>query len=89
MIEGKQVIEPEKIKAEALIFFTNLFKEEAQNRPIFSNLNFKQLSESQAKELIDPFSHTKLDEAVALCNSSKSPGPDVFNFNLIESSCLS
>lgn len=86
MIEGNQVVESEKIKAEALNFFTNLFKEESQTRPVFSNLHFNQMSESQAKELIDSFSHTEIDQAVASCNPSKSWGPDGFNFNFIKSS---
>lgn len=86
MVEGSQVTEPEKIKEEAVNFFSNLFKEDSQIRPVFSDLQFNSLSQSQQEELIEPFSQLEIDQAVASCNSSKSPGPDGFNFNFIKSS---
>lgn len=85
-IEGEKITDPEKIKKEAILFYRNLFSEKNRTRPFFSHLSFNQISETQANDLIAPFSHTEIDEAVASCNPSKSPGPDGFNFHFIKAS---
>ena len=86
LIHDKKIEDPNTIKDEAVKYFKNLFSEESMERPTFSNLNFNKLSDTQASNLITPFSTDEIDEAVASCNPSKSPGPDGFNFNFIKSS---
>ena len=78
--------DPDAIKAEAVNFFSSIFKEEHQQRPIFNNLDFKTLSIEQGERLVEPFSHEEIDQAVASCDGSKAPGPDGFNFSFIKSS---
>ena len=84
-IEGQAVEDPYLIKKEATVFFKGIFKEEHNNRPTFENLNFTQVTQEQASQLILPFSCEEIDSAVASCDSDKAPGPDGFNFKFIKS----
>lgn len=77
---------PSEIREAATDFYKSLFKEDAPIRPVFQGLDFKKLSDQQASELIEPISRMEIDNAVASCNPSKSPGPDGFNFRFIKSS---
>ncbi|XP_057249213.1 uncharacterized protein LOC130590681 [Beta vulgaris subsp. vulgaris] len=85
-IGGSKLETPDEIRSAALEYFTNLFKEESFQRPIFQGLDFMKLSDQQAADLIEPISNQEIDNAVASCNPSKSPGPDGFNFRFIKSS---
>lgn len=85
--EGEHMIEdPTEIKMAATNFFKNLFTEEHEIRPVFEGLDFKRLGEQHEHILTDPFSTAEIDAAVAACDSSKSPGPDGFNFMFIKNS---
>lgn len=83
-VDGRKLSNPDEIRGEAVDYFSNLFQEDETNRPIFQNLDFRKLNASQASELITPFSHMEIDQAVASCNPTKSPGPDGFNFSFIK-----
>ena len=85
-MDGRKIENPEEIRAEAVNYFSKLFHDDSPIRPVFQDLDFKSLNPSQAAELIVPFSHLEVDQAVASCNSSKSPGPDGFNFSFIKAS---
>ena len=86
LLQDRKIEDPSIIKDEAVKYFKNLFNEDFKERPTFSNLGFKKLSDSQASIITAPFSTTEIDEAVASCNPSKSPGPDGFNFKFIKAS---
>ena len=81
---GGIISDPLEIKKEATRFFQDIFTEEFLDRPIFSNLDFKCLSPSQAAKLTEKFSNDEIDLAVASCDSSKAPGPDGFNFGFVK-----
>lgn len=83
-IKNREISEPEEIKAEAIRFFSSLFSEDNHDRPTFQNLGFNNITPSQSSMLTAPFSNQEIDNAVASCNSSKSPGPDGFNFKFIK-----
>lgn len=85
-IEGEKVVNPAMIREEAQKYFAQVFHEDLPIRPTFPELEFTKLKDSQAADLIKPFSHLEIDQAVASCNSSKSPGPDGFNFTFIKAS---
>ena len=85
--EGDNLIEdPTEIKKAATNFFKKLFTEEYDKRPTFEGLDFKRLDCHHEHILTDPFSISEIDAAVAACDSSKSPGPDGFNFMFIKNS---
>lgn len=52
--------------------------------PQLLQLNFNQITQEQGAELIDEFSEEEIRHAVWECESSKSPGPDGFNFFFIK-----
>ena len=85
-INGKKEVNPEVIRIEAQNYFTQVFYEDSPIRPMFQDLEFTKLTASQVADLISPFSHLEIDQAVASCNPSKSPGPDGFNFSFIKAS---
>lgn len=87
LISNGRIIEsPDEIKLGAKAFLNNLFFEAHQTRPTFNGLNFQQLGEEQGQFLTTYFSHEEIDAVVASCDSSKSPGPDGFNFRCIKES---
>ena len=82
--KGGGIEDPSEIKAEAVEFFRNIFKEHHSERPVFSNLDFKTLSHEQCEFLTAECSCDEIDAAVASCDPSKSPGPDGFNFKFVK-----
>ncbi|GLU18032.1 hypothetical protein SLE2022_343540 [Rubroshorea leprosula] len=83
-IDGVQVTGVEKIKEEVARYFQTLFTEERWKRPKLDGVNFKQVSQADNELLTGVFSEEEVKEAVWDCDSSKSPGPDGFNFRFIK-----
>lgn len=81
---GLLIDDPTGIQAEAVTYFSDIFKEEFESRPIFEGLNFQKLSPEQSDLLSAQVSHSEIDEAVKSCNSEKAPGPDGYNFRFIK-----
>lgn len=84
--KGSSLSQPDEIKKAAVHFYKDLFSEECRSRPIIDNLGFNKLTPAQFELLIAPFDLDEIDRAVASCNSSKSPGPDGYNFRFIKAS---
>ena len=49
------------------------------------SVEFKSLTSEMSRNMIDSFSEEEVKDAVWQCGESKSPGPDGFNFNFIQS----
>lgn len=49
------------------------------------SVDFKSLPEAISLSMVDGFLEVEVKVAVWLCEESKSPGPDDFNFNFIKS----
>lgn len=83
-VEDRWLSEVEEIKEEVRIHFGDQFNEQHGDRPTLDRIQFKQLSEREAENLTEPFTMEEIKEAVWSCESSKSPGPDGFNFLFIK-----
>ncbi|GKV09632.1 hypothetical protein SLEP1_g21103 [Rubroshorea leprosula] len=83
-IDGEQSMGVEKIKEEVARYFQTLFTEERWKRPKLDGVNFKQVSQADNELLTRVFSEEEVKEAVWDCDSSKSSGPDGFNFRFIK-----
>ncbi|GKU92519.1 hypothetical protein SLEP1_g6233 [Rubroshorea leprosula] len=83
-INGEQLTEVETIKQETAKYFQDLFAEEQWSRPKLDGISFKQISQTDNEILIAAFSEQEIKEAIWNCDSSKSPGPDGFNFRFVK-----
>lgn len=84
--KGASVESPNEIKRAAMEYYKEIFSEECSNRPTFSSLNFKKITQTEASMLITPISDLEIENAVSSCASDKAPGPDGFNFHFIKNS---
>ncbi|GKV29753.1 hypothetical protein SLEP1_g38652 [Rubroshorea leprosula] len=83
-IKGVQHTGVAEIKNEVAKYFEELFTEEKWERPKLDGVGFKRISEADNDILIAAFSEKEIKEAVWECESSKSPGPDGFNFKFVK-----
>ncbi|GKV47542.1 hypothetical protein SLEP1_g54439 [Rubroshorea leprosula] len=86
-IDGEQFTGVTKIKEEVAKYFQTLFTEERWKRPKLDGVSFKQVSQADNELLTRVFSEEEIKEAIWDCDSSKSPGPDGFNFRFIKEMC--
>jgi len=63
-------------------FFKNRFEGVIGPQVRLDNVIFNSISESDNEMLVGSFSKEEGNNAVWSCDSSKSPGPDDFNFSL-------
>ncbi|GKV27606.1 hypothetical protein SLEP1_g36762 [Rubroshorea leprosula] len=73
-----------EIKEKMADYFEQLFKEDKWQRPKLDGISFRQIGEADNELLISSFSEEEIKNAVWDCDSSKSPGPDGFNFNFVK-----
>ncbi|KAL6520276.1 hypothetical protein OROMI_032456 [Orobanche minor] len=79
----------EEVKTGVKRIFEEHFKSRTFIRPIMGNNLFEErISEEENQYLTAPFSESEVFEALSLCDSSKSPGPDDFNFLFLKESWL-
>ncbi|GKV19478.1 hypothetical protein SLEP1_g29737 [Rubroshorea leprosula] len=83
-INNKQLGGVDEIREEVARYFQGLFTEEKWQRPKLDGINFNQLSQTDNESLMAVFSEEEIKNAVWDCDSSKSPGPDGFNFRFIK-----
>lgn len=82
---GDQWIEDvNSVKEEAHNYFSKQFSCPTWERPSLEGITFKQISAADNHSLTKPFDEAEIKEAVWNCGSSKSPGPDGFNFRFIK-----
>ncbi|GKV11959.1 hypothetical protein SLEP1_g23168 [Rubroshorea leprosula] len=83
-INDKQHTVVAEIKEEVAKYFEELFTGEQWKRPKLEGIDFKQISSTDSELLMAEFSEDEIKEAVWDCDSSKSPGPDGFNFRFVK-----
>ncbi|GKV45171.1 hypothetical protein SLEP1_g52281 [Rubroshorea leprosula] len=83
-INNKQLRGVAEIREEVASYFQGLFTEEKWQRPRLDGINFNQLSQTDSESLTAVFFEEEIKNAVWDCDSSKSPGPDGFNFRFIK-----
>ena len=81
---GSWVEDPETIFLAAFNHFSSRFHEEKPDRPKFLSSLFRQLRCDDVTLLESCFTMEEIKAAVWDCCSSKSPGPDGFNFKFIK-----
>ncbi|GKV28743.1 hypothetical protein SLEP1_g37755 [Rubroshorea leprosula] len=72
------------IKKAVAEHFEKLFTEENWQRPRLDGISFNQISGVDNELLTATFSEVEIKQAIWDCGSSKSPGPDGFNFRFIK-----
>lgn len=81
-INGTWREEVKEVKQGMFEYFKNHFKKAEFERPsLAADFSSKRISDLDNEFLISPFTKEEVKEAVWSCESSKSPGPDGFNFN--------
>ncbi|GKV27391.1 hypothetical protein SLEP1_g36564 [Rubroshorea leprosula] len=83
-IKGDQHTGVAKIKEKVAKYFEELFTEEKWKRPKLDGIRFNKISEADNDILTATFSEEEIKEAIWDCESSKSPGPDGFNFSFVK-----
>lgn len=84
MVDGRWCEDPRIIKKTTFGFFKNMFEEKVIERPSLESSLFNRISEEEARVLEVGFTESEVWNAVRGCGSSKSPGPDGFNFKFIK-----
>ncbi|GKV46217.1 hypothetical protein SLEP1_g53216 [Rubroshorea leprosula] len=84
LIKGKQHTGVLGIKKAVAEYFEELFTEEIWQRPRLDGISFNQISGEDNELLTALFSELEIKQAIWECSSSKSPGPDGFNFRFIK-----
>nr|KYP66721.1 Transposon TX1 uncharacterized [Cajanus cajan] len=77
--------DPKQVKLQVKKFFHNRFMEQHWERPLIEGVQFKQISDREKCQLTADIDLEEIKMAVWDCDSSKSPGPDGFNFKFIKS----
>jgi len=85
-VGGQWCEEPCTVRGEAKKFFESRFAATKDFGVRLDGVEIKSLSLDDSVSLIREFSVEEVKEAVWLCEGSKSPGPDGFNFNFIKKS---
>ncbi|GKV48207.1 hypothetical protein SLEP1_g55033 [Rubroshorea leprosula] len=83
-IKGDQHTGVAEIKEKVAKYFEELFTEEKWERPKLDGIRFNKISEANNDILTTTFSEEEIKEAIWECESSKSPGPDGFNFRFVK-----
>nr|KYP55936.1 Transposon TX1 uncharacterized [Cajanus cajan] len=83
-VDGRWMDDPKQVKLQAKEFFHNIFMEQHWERPLLKGVQFKQISDREKCQLTEAIGIEEIKMAVWDCGSSKSPGPDGFNFKFIK-----
>jgi len=83
-IDSQWCEEPEVVRREAKLLFENRFKATKDYGVTLGSVEFKSLSMEVSRKMITDFTEEEVRDAVWQCGGSKSPGPDIFNFNFIK-----
>ncbi|XP_058739172.1 uncharacterized protein LOC131611064 [Vicia villosa] len=73
-----------EVKEEVRRYYSDIYVDIDSHHLSLTRVQFKALSQEEARSLELPFSETEIKEAVWGCEGSKSPGPDRYNFNFIK-----
>ncbi|XP_068501097.1 uncharacterized protein [Phaseolus vulgaris] len=84
-IDNQWCEEPETVRREAKCVFEQRFMATDDLDVKLDSVEFRSLPEAVSLRMVDGFSEEEVKAAVWMCEGSKSPGPDRFNFNFIKS----
>ena len=76
--------EPEMMRREVRSMFEERFKSQYDFGVHLENVQFRKLSAEVSESMISNITEEQVKEAVWMCEGSKSPSPDGFNFNFIK-----
>jgi len=76
--------EPEVVRREARSMFEDKFKSRYDFGVRLENVQFRKLSAEVSESMISNITEQEVKEAMWMCEGSKSPSPDRFNFNFIK-----
>ncbi|GKV48455.1 hypothetical protein SLEP1_g55268 [Rubroshorea leprosula] len=79
-VNGEHYTSVKEIKEEVAKYFKDLFSEEVWQRPKLDGIRVNQISQANNELLVTGFAEKEIKEAIWDCCSSKSSGPDGFNF---------
>lgn len=83
--QGEWTEDVNVVKSGVRDHFQNQFSGQRGHRPVMRpELFSKKVSEDDNSMLIEPFTEIEVLEAINSCESSRSPGPDGFNFKFIK-----
>lgn len=83
-IGEREAVEVGDIRSVVKEQFRSHFSKKMTARPLLENLHFQALGQTENDLLLSPFTKEEIREVVWICDSSKSPGPDGFNFYFIK-----
>jgi len=83
-VKGTQIEGVHNIRSAIFNHFSSHFRKSQMVRPRVENLRFRQLSVTEAGDLIRPFTIEEVKQAIWACDSYKSPGPDDIHFGFIK-----
>lgn len=83
-VEEREVVEVDEIRTFIREHFQQHFTVPDVCHPNLEDLNFKRLDQRHNDLLVEPFLEDEIKAAVWSCESSKSPGPDGFDFHFIK-----
>jgi len=72
------------VKDKVKVFFEERFARKDVCQVRLDNASFNTISEADSEMLTDAFSEEEIRAVVWCCDSSKSPGPDGFNFGFLK-----
>lgn len=77
--------EVNQIKNEVINFFSKIYLDDGRDRPRLEGVQFRMISDVDRRSLTSRFSFEEVEEVVKSFDGNKSPGPDGYNFNFIQS----
>ncbi|XP_068472346.1 uncharacterized protein [Phaseolus vulgaris] len=83
-VNGRWCEDKEVIKDKVRVYFEDRFARKEGCQVRLDNVRFNSISEEDNELLIADFSEDEIRGAVWNCDSSKSPGPDGFNFGFLK-----
>jgi len=76
--------DPDQVKIEVRKHFENRFQAQTKLRVNLDGVSFSRIDNVDNEVLCNMFSESKILAAVGQCGSSKSPGPDGYNFHVLK-----
>jgi len=84
-IDNQWCEEPKSVRKEAKRVFQQRFMATIDHGVRLGHVDFKYLPEAMSLKMVGAISEEEVKAAVWMCEGSKSPGPDGFNFSFIKS----
>ncbi|GKV46006.1 hypothetical protein SLEP1_g53030 [Rubroshorea leprosula] len=83
-VKGQQLTEVDEVKEGVASYFEDMFKDEGWERLTLDGIHFNKISQVESCMLSVKFTEEEIYKAVWDCDSSKTLGPDGFNFKFFK-----